>query len=228
MKKLLALILAIALMASLPLTAFATNTEGGQLEVSFEVNPSYIVTIPSTVELAKKTTDGVTTYENDYTITTEPGVRLHKGDTIVVTVSSDYVMDAQQGATLPYTITKGGAALENNVVATFSTNTAAQSSMIHITATDPTYAGNYSDTVTFTISVKKPTATPTTISFTIDGVTYQAEEGMTWAQWAVSSYNNDGEHFLSEYGWIGHVGGCSLLEDANSVITDGYETFCLG
>ena len=28
------------------------------------------------------------------------------------------------------------------------------------------------------------------ISFTIDGKTYQAEEGMTWAEWCDSQYNN--------------------------------------
>lgn len=30
------------------------------------------------------------------------------------------------------------------------------------------------------------------ISFTIDGVTYQAEEGMTWEAWVASEYNTDG------------------------------------
>ena len=31
-----------------------------------------------------------------------------------------------------------------------------------------------------------------TISFTIAGTKYQAEEGMTWAEWVASSYNTDG------------------------------------
>lgn len=30
------------------------------------------------------------------------------------------------------------------------------------------------------------------INFTIDGTSYQAEEGMTWAQWVASSYNTGG------------------------------------
>ena len=30
------------------------------------------------------------------------------------------------------------------------------------------------------------------ISFTIDGTSYQAEEGMTWAEWVASSYNTGG------------------------------------
>lgn len=32
----------------------------------------------------------------------------------------------------------------------------------------------------------------TLISFTIDGTTYQAEEGMTWGEWVESDYNTDG------------------------------------
>lgn len=31
-----------------------------------------------------------------------------------------------------------------------------------------------------------------TITFTIDGTTYEAEDGMTWEQWVASDYNTDG------------------------------------
>lgn len=41
-------------------------------------------------------------------------------------------------------------------------------------------------------TVDEPTVT--LISFTIDGTTYQAEEGMTWAEWVESSYNTGGFH----------------------------------
>ncbi len=166
----------------------ATFPKNESTTVTFNVDPAYTITIPATVELEKTEGNGTVTYENDYTITAEAGVRLHKGDTIVVTVSSDYEMTAQQGATLDYTIThKNGDALTDSIVATFTTNTEGQSSTIHIAANDPEFAGDYSDTVTFTISVKKPT-----ISFTINGVTYQAEEGMNWAAWVNSAYNNGG------------------------------------
>lgn len=47
---------------------------------------------------------------------------------------------------------------------------------------------------------------PTLISFTLDGKTYQAEEGMTWAQWEKSAYNDkyvfyseDGEYIGSSH-----------------------------
>lgn len=42
--------------------------------------------------------------------------------------------------------------------------------------------------ITITTSVSEPTL----ISFTIDGTSYQAEEGMTWTEWVDSKYNVDG------------------------------------
>ena len=35
-----------------------------------------------------------------------------------------------------------------------------------------------------------------TISFSIDGTTYQADDGMTWAQWVASAYNTD-EYYIN-------------------------------
>ena len=189
MKKLFALILAVALMATMSTTAFAANTTGGSTEVSFNVDPTYTITIPATVELNKVEDNGTVTYENDYTLTAQAGVRLKKGEYIEVTIASDYLMETPQGATLAYTITKDGNALDNDVVATFTTDKAEQTATIHIAANDPDYAGEYKDTVTFTIAVKdvpKPL-----ISFTIDGTSYQAEEGMTWGDWVNSEYDND-------------------------------------
>ena len=154
MKKLFALILTVAMLATMSITAFATNTTGGSTEVSFNVDPTYTITIPATVELNKVETEGVVTYENDYTITAEAGVRLKKNEYIEVTVASDYEMTTAEGATLAYTITKGGDELENAVVAIFDTDKTTQTSTIHISANDPDFAGDYSDTVTFTITVK--------------------------------------------------------------------------
>ena len=34
------------------------------------------------------------------------------------------------------------------------------------------------------------------ITFTIDGTTYQAIDGMTWAEWVNSEYNVNQEYFL--------------------------------
>ena len=155
MKKLFALILTVAMLMSLSVTAFAANTTGGSTEVSFNVDPTYTITIPATVELQKVEDNGTVTYENDYTIEAVAGVRLKKNEYIEVTVASDFEMTTEQGATLDYTITKGGNAVATGgVVAEFETDKNAQSTTIHIAANDPDYAGEYKDTVTFTVAVK--------------------------------------------------------------------------
>lgn len=51
-------------------------------------------------------------------------------------------------------------------------------------------------------------STPTLISFTIDGTSYQAEEGMTWGEWLASSYNTGGFKALSFFGQL-------IVEDSN-------------
>ena len=154
MKKLMTILVAVAMLATLSVTALAANTTGGSAEIGFAVDPTYIVTIPATVTLEKKDAEGVITYENDYTLTADAGLRLKKGEYIEVTVETDNEMTTAEGATLAYTITKDGEALENDVVATFTTDKEEQSSTIHIAAGDPDYAGDYSDTVTFTLTVK--------------------------------------------------------------------------
>ena len=155
MKKLFALILAVVMLATMSVTAFAANTTDGSTEVSFNVDPTYTVTIPATVELERQEDNGTVTYENDYTLTAQAGVRLKKGEYIEVTVASDFTMETDEGATLAYAITAGGNDVANNgVVAEFDTDKAEQTATIHIAANDPDYAGEYKDTVTFTLTVK--------------------------------------------------------------------------
>ena len=160
MKKLFALILTVCLLATMSVTAFAAeigpgaNASQGSTELSFNVDPTYTVTIPATVELQKVEDNGTVTYENDYTLTAEAGVRLKKNEYIEVTVLSDFEMTTQEGATLAYTITKDDAALVDSIVAEFDTDKLEQTATIHVAAADPDYAGEYKDTVTFTVAVK--------------------------------------------------------------------------
>ena len=161
MKKLFALILTVCLLATMSVTAFAaeigteTNASQGSTEVSFNVDPTYTVTIPATVELQKVEDNGTVTYENDYTIGANAGVRLKKNEYIEVTVASDFEMTTTEGATLAYTITAENAAVATGgVVAEFATDKAEQTATIHIAANDPDFAGEYTDTVTFTLTVK--------------------------------------------------------------------------
>ena len=161
MKKLFALILIVCLLATMSTTAFAAeigpgaNASQGSTEISFNVDPTYTVTIPATVELVRQDNNDTVTYENYYTIGANAGVRLKKNEYIEVTIASDFEMTTEQGATLDYTITKGrNAVATGDVVAEFETDKAAQSTTIHIAADDPDYAGEYKDTVTFTVAVK--------------------------------------------------------------------------
>ena len=159
MKKLFALILTVCLLASMSVTAFAANTTGGSTEVSFNVDPTYTITIPATVELNKVEDNGTVTYENDYTVTAEAGVRLKFDEEIVVYIASDFTMETDELAWLDYEIyDAAGDKVENNgAIAWFETDKNTQSTTIHIAANDPDYAGEYKDTVTFTVSVEKST-----------------------------------------------------------------------
>lgn len=64
----------------------------------------------------------------------------------------------------------------------------------------------------------------TLINFTIDGESYQAESGMTWAQWVASSYNTGG-YYVNLYGNIavgeGGGGGANVTTDSayNNAVT---------
>lgn len=163
MKKLLTGILTAALCLSMAVPAFATeinqdsDPKEGKTEVTFNVDPAYTVTIPGTVELEKVDDAGTVTYEKDLTVSAAAGARLLEGQTIQVTLASDFELDTSADANykLPYTVKVGAsedAIKSGDVVATFGTSTTEQTSVLHFAAEDPAYAGDYSDTVTFTIS----------------------------------------------------------------------------
>ncbi len=72
------------------------------------------------------------------------------------------------------------------------------------------------------------------ITFTVDGVTYQAEEGMTWAEWCESEYNTN-SFYVDPYddtvcrgvAWIvadsGFVYGSNSIEE-NGVYKSKHES----
>ena len=162
MKKVFAILFAVALIATMSVTAFAaditTNGGEGDTRVTFNVDPTYTITIPATVTLEKAEEDGTILYGNVCVITASAGVRLLKGYEIVVTVESDFTMETKEKATLEYEIYRNASTVESDgTVATFDTSETEQASEIIIIANDPEYAGEYEDIVTFTISVQKYT-----------------------------------------------------------------------
>ena len=185
MKKLFALTLAVAMLATMSVTAFAADydTAGNKgMTVTYSVDPAYTVTIPTDV-----TIDG-----NSTTISAE-NVVVEKGKYVSVTLAddNDFTVRTQQGAELSYTVTAndenvaaGGEILAVNPA---DGNTGTATITFDIDESDIKYAGTYTGTATFTVAVKD--VPKTLIIFTIREDTYQAEEGMTWAEWVMSPYN---------------------------------------
>ena len=165
MKNLLTGALALMMCCAMAVSVFAEDTmidqnttdKKGETEVSFNVEPTYTITIPGAVELEEINTDGTTTYEKDMDIVASKGVRLKEGQDIQVTMNSDFTLETDAATatySLPYTVTVNQAQIANEgVVAEFTTSTAEQTGTLHFAADNPIYAGEYIDTVTFTISI---------------------------------------------------------------------------
>ena len=205
MKKVFALILAIALMATMSVTAFAADydTEGDKgMTVTYSVAPAYTVTIPTNV-----TIDG-----NATTITAE-NVVVEKGKYVSVSLAADndFTVATAEGAELTYTVTANGAnvAAGGEILAVDPTDGKIGTATITFAIDEAAikYAGTYTGTATFTVAVKD--APKTIINFTFDagwveeyipGLTknLQAEAGMTWGEWLESDYNVDG-YVMGEY-----------------------------
>ena len=161
MKKAITLALVGAMLTATGITAFAadidqdTTPPTGTTSVTMSVAPSYTVTIPESVVLNEQQ-DG--TYSNDAVITAT-NIRLNNNKIVTVTMDSDFLLENAQGAAaLPYTLTINDAEkASGDTVATFATDAdltlVQQSDTLHFAAEAPTFAGDYSDTVTFNIAV---------------------------------------------------------------------------
>ena len=208
MKKLFALLLAIAMMATLSVTAFAADydTEGNKgMNVTYSVNPGYTVTIPETVTIGADGTEKTVSAAD---------VVVEKGQYVSVTLAADnnFTVKTAEGAELAYTVTAngenvapGGEILAVNP-ADGKNGTATLTFDIDESAIQ--YAGTYTGTATFTIAVKD--VQKTIINFTIHDnwsqmtSSYQAEEGMTWGEWVTSSYNTAG-YTVQHYDDLGDI-----------------------
>ena len=185
MKKLFALLLAITMMATLSVTAFAAeyDTTGDKgMDVTYSVEPGYTVTIPETVTNGADGTSATVSAED---------VVVEKGQYVSVTLAenNNFTVKTTEGAELTYTVTANG-------------ETVAAGG--EILAVNP--ADSATGTATFTIAVKDVPP----INFTMDSSDFeqwipgltanlQAEAGMTWAEWIESDYNVD-DYVMTEDG----------------------------
>ena len=148
MKKLFALILTVCLLASMSVTAFAANTTGGDADITTSIDPTYTVTIPANTTVAFNAT------ETAFGTIEVTASQIHPNKCIKVALASDGKLENSIDATkvIPYAIKDStGAAFTS---ATYLTEGDKTELSIHITANDwnAAYAGDYSDTVTFTVS----------------------------------------------------------------------------
>ena len=175
--------------------------------VEYTVVPTYTVTIPTDV-----TIDG-----NSTTISAE-GVVVEKGQYVSVTLAenNDFTVKTAEGAELAYTVTANGedVAPGDELLAVNPADSAAGTATItfDIDETKIQYAGTYTGSATFTIAVKDVPM----INFTIDGTPYQAEEGMTWAEWIDSASNTIGLYLMGSADGV-YWSWCCLMDATDAV-----------
>ena len=148
MKKLFALILTVAMLATMSVTDFAVNTTGGDADITTSIAPTYTVTIPADVNVQFNAT------ETAFGAIEVEAAQIHPNKCIKVELTSDGKLENSIDATkvIPYAIKDSqGAAFTS---ATYLTEGDKTELAIHITTDDwnAAYAGEYSDTVTFTIT----------------------------------------------------------------------------
>ena len=148
MKKLFALILTVCLLATMSVTAFAANTTGGEADISTSIDPTYTVTIPADVNVQFNAT------ETAFGAIEVEASQIHPNKCIKVALATDNELNNAIDNTkvIPYAIKdREGAEFTS---ATYLTEGDKTELSIHITANDwnAAYAGDYSDTVTFTVS----------------------------------------------------------------------------
>ena len=148
MKKVLTFALAVMLVMSLSVTAFAANTTGGEADITTSIAPTYTVTIPADVNVQFNAT------ETAFGAIEVTASQIHPDKQIRVTLTTDGELNNTIDTTkvIPYVIKDASGA--GFTTATYLTEGDKTVLSIHITADDwnAAYAGDYTDTVTFTVS----------------------------------------------------------------------------
>ena len=146
MKKFIALVIAIVMMAAIAVPAFAVNETTGDTVVTYTTEDSYTVTIPATLAFdGTENLSIVANYANDVTIT------------VTVDDEEAFLLSGNE-ATYAYVLKVDGTAVEaGDTVA--QTTEAQGTATVALTCawaedvTAPEQAGTYTDTLTFNVAV---------------------------------------------------------------------------
>ncbi len=158
MKKIFAILLAVTMMATMSVTAFAAEITGesGSVEVTYGVEEAYVVTIPAAITLSA---DAASTME-----ISASGVVIAYGDQLTVSVSSTnyadskwYLVDTANAENkLEYSVKNGeNAVASGDAILTVDAGTAETATVTLTTqlVDQATVSGTYKDTITFTVNV---------------------------------------------------------------------------
>ena len=161
MKKLLTLALVAAMLTATGITAFAADpitinqgstNKTGDATVSYEVQPTYTVTIPATVDLGD---NNVTANIEASDVLLETGKQIKVELTSASNTDSGSTFSAKNGdSTVTYTITGDKAIAVGDTVATFTTNGSKTLTFSAADKSGATVAGAHTETLTFTIAVE--------------------------------------------------------------------------
>ena len=156
MKKTISMLSALILTAALALPVSAAAEDKGAV-ITTEIQPTYLVTIPADIQVA------FNTEQTDFGAVTLDKAQIEPDAAVKVTLNSDNKLKHKKDATktLAYTIYSGKAGAADTVFqnATYTTAGEKTDLTIGITKSDwaKAYAGEYSNTVTFTIEYIYPT-----------------------------------------------------------------------
>lgn len=146
MKKLVSFALMLALSAALSATAFADDNNRS-VEVKTHIDPTYTVTIPA------NTTVNFNAVDTSFGAIKLTAAQLDPNKSVKVALSASGTLKnaADTNKTLPYKILNGNTEFTS---ATYTTAGESTALTIHIAQADwnAAHAGDYADTVTFTIS----------------------------------------------------------------------------
>lgn len=210
MKKLFAMLLVVAMLATMSVTASAAEiTAPGEKEttVTYTYAPvnEYVVTIPDTITIGTDATVSASVTEMEDSKELVVTVASENSWKLVDTTNTEnrlwYNMSIGEGTTI---LRNDDTVLTVEDVTT-SPETVTLSTKLESTAT---VAGTYQDTLTFTVSLRDKY-----ISFTIDGMTYTARNGMEWGDWVASDYNTGNFVFKGYY--VTNDNGVRYVSESN-------------
>lgn len=209
MKKLLAIVLAALMIAACSVTAFAETTN-----VSYNVDPSYTVSIPAAVTLGDSAVEADITASD---VIMEDGKQIKVELTSASNTASGSTFNAKNGdSTVTYTITGDEAIAVGDTVATFTANGSKTLTFSAADKSAATVAGTHTETLTFGIAVEDAVSTPTLADAFVNGSTTTIIIPTFTGNNTITFTNNNGTY---------NIGSKSLNPDAYldsvSVTPDG-------